>query len=121
MASACAEPEAEAWGGYGYNGLAGLGYSRAYSTVLAHPVATYGLSPALTGYGGYSTGLRGLWKREAEADSDLLVLDMVPMVVLTPQLPLLAQLLPQLLFALLLLQEPSPAPLGSAPMVTQLD
>ena len=70
MASACAEPEAEAWGGYGYNGLAGLGYSRAYSTVLARPVATYGLSPALTGYGGYSTGLRGLWKREAEADSE---------------------------------------------------
>ena len=67
MASACAEPEAEAWGGYRYNGLAGLGYSRAYSTVLARPVATYSLSPALTGYGGYSTGL---WKREAEADSE---------------------------------------------------
>ena len=71
LASACAEPEAEAWGTYGYTaGLAGLGYSRAYSTVLARPVPTYGLSPPLTGYGGYSTGLRGLWKRDAEADSE---------------------------------------------------
>jgi len=70
LASACAEPEAEAWGTYGYTaGLAGLGYSRAYSTVLARPVTTYGI-PALTGYGGYSTGIRGLWKREAEADSE---------------------------------------------------
>jgi len=58
---------------------------------------------------------------EPMATLDSLVLDMVPMVVLTRQLPLLAQLLPQLLFALLLLQEPSPAPLGSAPMVTPLD
>jgi len=71
LASACAEPEAEAWGTYGYTaGLAGLGYSRAYSTVLARPVPTYGLSTPLTGYGGYSTGLRGLWKRDAKADSE---------------------------------------------------
>merc|ERR1711973_258178 len=37
------------------------------------------------------------------------------------QLPLLAQLLLLPLFDLLLLQEPSPAPLASAPMVTPLD
>jgi len=63
------DAEAEAWGTYGYGLGAGLGYAGAYTTGLtsiAAPVYGYSTPAYTTGYG-YG---RGIWKREADAESD---------------------------------------------------
>jgi len=68
--SAEADSDAEAYyGNYGYGLGAGLGYTGAYSTGLrsiAAPVYGYSTPAYTTGYG-YG---RGIWKREADAESD---------------------------------------------------
>merc|ERR1712055_1008120 len=68
-----ADSEAEAWGTYGYGLGAGLGYTGAYTgayttglTSIAAPVYGYSTPAYSTGYG-YG---RGIWKREADAESD---------------------------------------------------